>query len=82
MGWKALVILALLLIAFLFPVFSEEASLPKDLSSDEIAGYLGNVLAYWKRVLISVFRRVIGNFSLPLKVMLRGEKFGKKCEGI
>jgi hypothetical protein len=63
MNWKALVILALLLIIFLFPVFSNEAPLPKDLSSNEIATYLGNVVAYWKRVVIGLFKSLTGQLS-------------------
>lgn len=57
-----MVILALLLIIFLFPVFSNEAPLPKDLSSDEIAKYFGNMLAYWERVFVGVLKRLTGQF--------------------
>lgn len=79
MNWKALVILALLLITFLFPVFSNEASLPKDFSSDEISKYLGNVLAYWKRVMIDVFKRLTSQFSFSyVFVDVRRRKIWKK----
>jgi len=65
MNWKALVIFALVLITFLFPALSSEAPLPKDLSSGEIAKYLGNVLAYWKRVFAEASKRLTGQFSFP-----------------
>lgn len=74
-------LLALIFGAFLFPAFSDEASLPKDWSSEELGRYLGNVLAYWKRVFAEASKRLTGQFSFPsLTVTQGGVNFGKKSE--
>jgi hypothetical protein len=71
MNWKALVILALILITFLFPVFSNEAPLPKDWSSAELGKYIGDVLAYWKQVFNEALKHLTGQF---LSQVLRSHK--------
>jgi hypothetical protein len=60
MNWKALVMIAFLLIVFFLPTASNEAPLPKDLTSEEIAKYIGCVFRYWKQVFVKVFKHIAG----------------------
>jgi hypothetical protein len=78
MNWKILLVLALIFAVFLFPAFSDEASLPKDWSSEELGRYLGNVLAYWKRVFAEASKRLTGQFSLKSYGHTRRCEFWKK----
>jgi len=70
MNWKIVSAIIALFIIFGLPIASG-IQLPKDCTASEIGNFLGNVLAYWREVLV----RILQNLKIPVKFELGSEPF-------
>jgi len=61
MNWKALCLVALLLVVFGLPIMSG-VRLPKDCSAEQIGDFLGQILAYWEEVVNYIMQKSISSF--------------------